>query len=198
MNNMSLDFNMKELEIVTLHPFYCSISDINYNEYKYYKDEYNKLTDNNKVWDILSHSKEDNQNYLDYWNNYKYYAFIAVIFQALAVEAYINYYGFKNLGETKFLDNYEKLNTIDKYSSIYEIVNKKKFPKSKFVYENLKKLIRLRNNLVHSKSSTVNMEDDDLQKFMDDLSRPFFGLFVEIDKVMNTYNELIKIMENQN
>ncbi len=190
----NINVEMEDPEIATLHPFYYSIADLNYNKYKHFKEEYRKLTSGSKGWDMLSHSKEDNTKYMEYWGNYKYHAFIAVIFQALAVEAYINYYGFKKLGNTKFKTHYEKMDTIDKYIIIYEIVNKKEFPKDEAIYEKLKKLISLRNYLVHSKATKVNMKDDNLQKFLDDLKKPFGGLFEDIDKVMTTYNEIVKIM----
>lgn len=198
MKNKDLNVEMEDLEIFTHHPFYYSISAVNYEQYKYFKEEYKKLTNGNKEWDMFSHTKEENDKYMEYWSNYKYYAFVAVVFQALAVEAYINYYGFKNLGDTKFETHYEKIDTVNKYIIIYEIVNKKEFPKSEVVYEKLKKLIGLRNHLVHSKASKVNMKGEDLQKFMNDLSKPFGKLFSEIDNVMTTYNGLVKIMSIKN
>lgn len=198
MKNKIFNDLISDIEIASTHMYYKEVSSTNYKIYKEFKVKYDKITDNNKTWDISEHNEKDNEKYINYWTNHRYYATIAVIFQALAVESYINYYGLKKLGSKKFNEHYEKIATVDKYVIIYEVVNKKEFPKSDSAYGNLKMLFKLRNSLVHSKAQEINMIDDDLEAFMDNLSKLFGGpknnIFSEIDNIIKTYDQIISIM----
>lgn len=198
MNKTLMDNDAKDkIDYVSFHDYYYKCSIENYNLYKIANTEHRELTEGIKCWDILSHTKEENAKYFSSWSDKQYYAILSIIFQALSVEAWINYYGAKTFGIDKYNREYEKLPTSEKYLAIYKEVKHKDFPKGKKEYNNLKLLFRLRDRLVHSKAYMINMRGGSDQDFFDSLNELFGGrnnnIFTKIDNVMCTYNQLVTL-----
>ena len=80
-------------------------------------------------WDYLSHSKCENDNYHHATCQREKSAITAIVFQALAVEAFVNLYGAQKIGEEVFYSKYETkgTSTLEKLKKIFY----KFYPKSR-------------------------------------------------------------------
>lgn len=134
-----------------LHGFFNMIAKEHYNRYSDCLNQYNDLTKNNKQWDVLSNTTEQNSLYFNLYREKQKHSIISVVFLVMSVEGLINEFGFRFLGEQKF-NELDKGNFIEKIVIIYYEVTGKQFPKEKQLYQNLTELNSVRNTLVHSKS----------------------------------------------
>ena len=190
-----------DLEYFSFYDYYYNFSIENYNLYKASEKKYKELVKNNTCWDMLSHTKEENQLYMDLLIEKKHFAVLSIIFHALAVEAWINYFGVRTFGEKKFNSKYEsekdRKSVISKYKDIYKEIKHEDLPNGP--YSNLKLLFRLRDKLVHSKTQVVDLKEEDLQKFLDSMNKIYgsrkSNIFSEINKVMKTYHQIIGLFE---
>lgn len=189
---------------VGLHEYYNFLALEYYQKYLTVNNEYNKLTNNNQSWNILSHSREDNEKYFRLCNERQNYSIIAIVFEAFSVEALINCYGAEELGEDVFNKKYERMNIRLKYIEVIKAATGKEFDKESDSYKMLDKLVDIRNNLAHSKSVKFDLNSEDLQGYMDNviclLGNKKESIYEIVDKVIGTYKELKKIlieMENK-
>ena len=171
--------------------YQMSIEYLNNYENKY--KEYMEYTNNNSSWDILSHSIEENNKCLYLYHQYRSNAIAAIVFQALAIEAYINLYGTYKIGETKFIKYYEKENTIDKICDVCKEVSGKEFPKDKNLYALLKTLIKERNDLVHYKSKSIDFKQSSDQQYVDYVNSQVTFVFKNIKKMVGILPFIEKI-----
>lgn len=107
----------------------------------------------------------------------------AIVFQAMAVEAFINEYIYLRLGKKYFM-SIDKLSPIDKIIIACKMITGRDFPKDRKAYMLLQKIIKLRNELVHYKVKTIDLHDD-----INELSDKDF------EAIMDTYDELVKELD---
>jgi hypothetical protein len=115
------------------------------------------------------------------------YAMVAIVFSAFILEAYINNYAAKK-GLKKHLDS---LSFINKWIEIPKLATGKEFPKDQQCYSLLKELKRSRNELVHSKSKTLELENQaDVKKIGDDV----YVLVSRAEKAVETIFAVVKCL----
>jgi hypothetical protein len=185
---------MEHIVFAGLHEYYNSIALEHYSEYVVSNKLYKELTNNNQSWDFLLHSSEENARYYQLCIEKQRKAIISIVFEAFAVESFINCYGTERLGKKLFDEKYQMLGVTDKYIIISREVTGKDFPKGINAFRMLKELVSVRNNLVHSKCVEIDMFNEDLQEFYD-LNLSLLGngmdsLFNIIDRVIYTYKVL--------
>lgn len=84
---------------------------------------------------------------------------IVVIFCVTSLEAYINHYGISHLSKSYFEKYLDKLNLLSKWIVIPRIITRKQLATGSKALQDLKRLIKKRNDLVHPKSRKVNVEE---------------------------------------
>lgn len=77
----------------------------------------------------------------------------------MSVEAFINYYGVKLIGEEPYKRNYEKLGITQKLEILLAIHRKVNLPKNSEITKLLRKMFDKRNNLVHPKTKEISFDD---------------------------------------
>ena len=92
---------------------------------------------------------------------YRFFRSAAVVFSAMAVEGFLNYYGVKRLGNDFYRDNYERLNTHQKLSALVATCTGHLLPKHAELVRVLRRLTERRNALVHPKAREVLAEVKD-------------------------------------
>jgi hypothetical protein len=93
------------------------------------------------------------------------YGTIAIIFSSMAVEAYIYDYAARNLSGSFTQTHIEKMDVVSKWVVVPQLVTGKKFPKDKTAFALLKKLIEIRNSLVHAKSVAIPVDPEKATEF---------------------------------
>ena len=144
---------------MNLFPMICE----NYNEmsknfYSQYKEAVNYLQSlNGTSWDYFAHTNEENEKYNSARSLRYHSAIAAIVFQALAVEAFINLYGAQRIGEEKYYTEYEKRGstTEDKIKKICRDYLKSDYPTNDKAYSRLISLMQKRDAIVHTKPHPV-------------------------------------------
>ena len=85
------------------------------------------------------------------------HAKVVITFAAFAIESHINSYGARRLGERYFKNHLDKLDTVSKWIIIPRVVAGRRFPKDHNVFDLLTKLFSYRNEIVHPKSTKIDM-----------------------------------------
>ena len=133
-------------------------------------------------------------------------AVCAVIFQALAVESYVNLFGSVTLGDENFRCNYEsktdskhRYNTIEKIKHICKDEFSNPYPTDGKHFEVLKGLFSKRDRLVHQKSKPYNIEKrplnyDNMAEQYDDYLHAYEAeigfIYERLEDEMKVYEEL--------
>ena len=133
-------------------------------------------------------------------------AICAVIFQALAVESYVNLFGSVTLGDENFRCNYEsktdskhRYNTIEKIKHICKDEFNNPYPTDGKHFEVLKGLFSKRDRLVHQKSKPYNIEKrpldyDNMAEQYDDYLHAYEAeigfIYERLEDEMKVYEEL--------
>ena len=84
---------------------------------------------------------------------------VVIIFSALTLEAFINYYGIIHFPCKYFEKHFDKLNPISKWVIIPRLVVGQQLDTSEKTYELLTRLFDLRNKLVHSKPTRKKINE---------------------------------------
>ena len=117
----------------------------------------------------------------------KKYAIVAIVFSAFTLEAYINNYAARK-GLKKKLDG---LSFVNKWIEIPKLATGKEFSKDQQCYSFLEELRNSRNELVHSKSKTLELENQaDVKKIGDDV----YSLANSAEKAVETIFAVIKCL----
>jgi hypothetical protein len=179
--------------------FTFSLCEIFYNmsreQYGTYVDSRRKLDElckGKKYFDILSHSQEENSLFHNLSHKSYSSAISAIVFQAFAIEAYINFYGAKKLGQSTFNAHYERISIKDKIIIIPRIVTGRDFPKGEKVYELVRKLFTQRDKLVHHKGKGINFKECTEETYQSINHGNLEFVFDDIDGLVNTYPMFIK------
>jgi hypothetical protein len=159
-----------------------------YEEYFSLKEEIDNLNGAKAFWDYTSHTSEENYRYDINSFIARRNAFAAIVFQALAIESYLNLYGSYHLSE-KFDKEYEYKPTLKKLKSLCKDVVKKEFPADDNLYKDIDLLFRKRDSLVHDK---VHLVETTLPE--NELRDPFLDyenyIFNDIKKDIGIYDRL--------
>jgi len=125
-------------------------------------------------------------------------AIIAVIFEALAMEAYVNFFGAYTLGVDIYYSEYEskikRFSTIDKIKAMCKERFLKPYPTNGQHFRNLLAIFQKRDQLVHNKPQGHNLSNqsatlkDDSAALLDEYS----FVYENLDSEMCLYNELKK------
>ncbi len=124
------------------------------------------------------------------------YAYTAIVFEALAIEAFANEYLHCSSGNS-FAKDLDKLSAIEKIMIAYRFNTDKNFDRSRESYFLLKELFKIRNELVHSKPVIINLMDNDVLKKVDGYSEKR-RIYTDnndkilLEKLMHTYEYVIK------
>lgn len=116
------------------------------------------------------------------------YGLISVLMATMFAEAFINDYAAYSLTKSYFKKYLDSLNLISKWVVIPKITVGKNFPTGSQAYEYLKKLISVRNDVVHFKSKEIFGNDDAERYFKEN-----YGPFIEAANLsLQTIQELKK------
>lgn len=173
---------------------YCEIcnqsSKLFFEEYSILKEEINLHNNGISSWDYLSHSQEENQKYDQTSHIARRNSIAAIVFQALAIESYLNLYGTYNLGD-RFDRAFESKPTLVKLSLLCKEVTKKDFPKGD-LYNNIGLLFKKRNSLVHYKAHSIDLKTSSDSEFEDYIYKHVAYAFSDIEKYIGLYDKLKK------
>jgi len=86
-------------------------------------------------------------------------AIVAVIFSALALEAFINDYGLMHFSKSYFKDHLDRLSTVSKWVVFPKLVVGKQLDTNLQPFESLVKLFKCRDKLVHYKTKRKRVCD---------------------------------------
>lgn len=138
--------------------------------YEAYKQNYKVFGDiaNFGSFNVLSHSAVENYEYNRLNRNMLKSAISVIIFQALAIETYINFYGVKKLGYEKFY-KYDttkpKPNLKEKVKYITKEATKTAFPVGEHLFQLIIALFDKRDKLVHFKGNIINLGECDYEEY---------------------------------
>ena len=104
----------------------------------------------------------------------------AIIFAAMCIEAAINDYAGKQLGDKYYQQHLASLDIISKWVIIPRLVCGKSLDKSGAAFNSLKTLISARNKLVHSKSKEIDLSNpqafiEKQEKATEDFEKDFYS-----------------------
>jgi hypothetical protein len=137
-------------------------------------------------------SKQSHRVPQDVLEEYRLLRTATVVFAAMAVESFLNYYGVKRLGEEFYRENYERLSTTQKVAALVATCAEQLLRPDSELLEVTKRLARARNQLVHPKAREPKPNQDRslphpdiehpdfIHASVKDMDR-FFTLFGEID-----------------
>jgi hypothetical protein len=77
----------------------------------------------------------------------------------MSVEAFLNYYGVKLIGEESYKRTYEKIGITQKLEILLAIHKKVNLPRNSEITKLLRKMFDKRNNLVHPKTKEISFDD---------------------------------------
>lgn len=89
-------------------------------------------------------------------------ATICVVFSAMTLEAFINEYGIDSSSSSFFKNYLDKLDLLSKFLLIPQLYKTKLIDTNSHVFENLKWLINVRNDLIHFKKRSKKIKDFDM------------------------------------
>lgn len=169
-------------------------------------------------WDFLEHTEEENAKYMSAMQDRERSALTAIVFQALAIESFVNLFGVQRIGEEVYYSEYETKGstTLGKLKKICKEFLKKPYPTNDKDYSTLTSLLKKRDLIVHTKPRTVSIDGEVIsyEEFMsqteyihkniceeiksyENLKRKLAMLEgKEIDLIQENYQELIKCLSD--
>jgi len=165
-----------------------------YNIYLDSRKQLDELCKGERNFDVLSHNQNENTLFHSYYHKIYSSAISTIVFQAFAVEAYINFYGTKKLGKGVFHEHYDRINIKDKIIIVSRIATGKDFPKGEKVYELVKKLFSQRDKLVHHKGHGINFKECTQESFQNTMYGNIEFVLNDIDNLVNTYPMFINTL----
>jgi hypothetical protein len=178
----------------SLCEIFYNMSREEYSTYVISRRKLEELCKGKKYFDVLSHSLEENTLFHNLAHKSYSSAIASIVFQAFAIEAYINFYGAKKLGKGAFNDHYERISIKDKIVIISRIATGRDFPKGEKVYELVRKLFTQRDKLVHHKGKGINFKECTEESFQSVMHGNLEFVFDDIDVLVNTYPMFIKTL----
>lgn len=125
---------------------------------------------------------------------------IITTFSAMALEAFLNDYGARKLGDNYFYDNYESLPPTAKLQLISQMLFSIHVDKGGIIYASVARLIKERNKLVHSKSKKfTGMSEEEYIEFQQFLeSSEYSDEWVRVTFERIDLNEIKELLDNAN
>jgi hypothetical protein len=138
-----------EIHSFTNHSTFYAIAHRNYVEVDRLKNERNKFQKKLKGKKIT----DDDVDFICEKNAaIQRHAMVVVVFSALTLEAFINYYAIDNFSKS-YLNNYlDKLDPVSKWIVIPKLVIGRQIDTNGQAFQKLQQLFKLRNQLVHYKA----------------------------------------------
>jgi len=158
-SNMGSFINIKEFFSTkrnkTIHKTYYYIAYQSYLKVI----EYRKLEFNEYIKEILGVTNATPSDYLNFMNEkfigIKINSIITIIFCALTLESFINYYGTSNLGKKYYKYFIERIGTVTKWEILPKLIIGKEFSLDSEIIKKINDLFNLRNELVHYKPKII-------------------------------------------
>lgn len=179
---MSINFTPSNAEV------YYSISKGYYELFHDALKEIKVMMGDKQSFDILSHSQEENNRFHYYEQIQRQVMMICIVFQAFAIEAYVNLIAVNLYEENEFFGTkFEKESTIEKAKIIFRDKFNDRFSSHTDIYNLVKKTFALRNGLAHFKSKKI-----DLLSMQEDLEfyNPhefYYDYYEKIDEIVTAY-----------
>lgn len=169
---------------------YNNISKSSFAKYKEAEDYLKSL--NCSSWDHFEHAPEENKKFEEAYSLRYHSALTATVFQALAVEAFINLYGAQRLGEKTYYTEYEKKGaTIEgKMKKICSEYLESQYPTNDKAYSRLISLMKKRDKIVHTKPNSVAI--DGTRVSYDDFMSHVNFIYKDLDEEIMSYDILKK------
>lgn len=146
-------------------------------------------------WDMLDHTAEENEKYTEAMQQREKSAITAIVFQALAVEAFVNLYGAQRVGEDKYYADYESKDapakertTEGKLKKICKEYLNKPYPTNDKAYSRLISLLNKRDSIVHTKPRAVIIDGEHVS--YDDFMSQTEYIYKNIDEELESYENL--------
>lgn len=138
---------------------YYEISVIHYQIYLQLFNDLRNLTVDDVPFDFLTHTPDENEKYKRTWRQQYQSLIVSIVFQAFAVEAFVNFVGESLYDEGYFFGKFEKMKTSCKINKIFSEKLNSDFSKFGDVKESVDKVFHLRDDLAHFKTTRINIED---------------------------------------
>ncbi len=120
---------------------------------------------------------------------------ISIVFQAFAIEAYVNLIAVNLYDENEFFGRFEEMGTMKKIKKIFSEKLNSDFLKDKDIYDLVDITFDLRDKLVHFKSRRINLlEMQDNPELFD----PYILImehYEKMDEVVNTYPKFKELVD---
>lgn len=120
-------------------------------------------------------------------------AIISVVFSTMTLEAFINEYGIKHSSKSYFDNHLDQLKLLSKFIIIPKLNDRIGIDIEKQEFEDLKWLIKLRNELIHFKKKTKHAAIIDMLK---PLEQSDFIQKEHAQKAINTVRNVIRILDS--
>lgn len=145
-------------------------------------------------WDFLDHTEEENEKYMCAMQQREKSAITAIVFQALAVEAFVNLFGAQRIGEDIYYSEYESKGstTLGKLKKICKDFLKKTYPTDDKAYSRLHSLLNKRDSIVHTKPRAVSIDGEPVayEEFMSQTEYIYKNICEELE----SYEKLKRTM----
>lgn len=168
-------------EIISNINIYRCASKRNFEKYKVVEDKINELLNMPNSFLL---GNDFNEMLTEYINQRNSHFYSCIVFQAMAVEAFLNEYIFVRLGK-KYFEALEKLSPQDKLVVCCKMITGKEFPKDNKAFEILINIFKYRNNLVHFKARSVDIST------IDDIERLYYT-DCNLDEFVSAYNKMVE------
>lgn len=169
---------------------YNGISVRNYKQFKIADIEIRKLSNKYGNFDLLSNTPENVEKYTLLYSRITETLFVSIVFQALAVEAYVNFIAVNLYGENDFFGSFEMKGTEAKLRKIFSEKIRSDFLKDVDISNKVKELFDLRDEIVHFKSKQVDLgameQNPDIYNPFEFIDRHYNG----IENIIDTYEAL--------
>lgn len=123
-------------------------------------------------------------------------AICAVVFEAFAIESYVNFFGAYTLGDNEFYSIYEagkgrkRFSTIEKIKSFSKIDGIQRYPTDGEHFIVLKGLFAKRNQLAHNKPRMHTLRKEDGYEDFNKMSRGISFILENVEEEMQLYEEV--------
>jgi hypothetical protein len=163
---------------------------ISLNNYQMFHDAYKEITtmtNGHHSFDVLSHTKEENEKFIWYEQVQRQAMMICIVFQAFAIEAFVNFIAVNLYEEEYFFGQFEIMKTQKKINKIFSEKLKNDFAKHDEVKELVELSFDLRDKLAHFKSKRINLEELQNDPESYNIFEYLFEHYNRIDEVINAY-----------
>lgn len=149
----------------------------------------------NASYDMLSHSQEENNRFLYFEQIQRQAMMISIVFQAFAIEAYVNLIAVNLYEENDFFGKFEEMGTMKKINKIFSEKLNSDFLKYTEIYDLVDITFDLRDKLAHFKSKRVNLL---AMQEKPELYNPYESImeyYEKIDEVITTYPKFKELVD---